>query len=418
MTTAATLVCSINFSDGPGFVSTFVLGDPITVLGVGVLGSSTTTIVDVTPDVLRTTIRRTYSRVTDTWNPGAATVIIRDLNGDWNPDNTSSPYYGLIKPMRKITLQGQYGTGDPYGLFRGYIQSWKYTPANGADAARMQIEAYDGFLLFNNAKISTVTGGTAGQLTGARIGKILDQVGWSSTLRAIDTGGTTCQADPGTTRTVLNALQTIEETEAGAFFMDWDGKAAFKDRDTYLMAAASTPTVFTDDPTAVAGISYQAVDFGLDDTLIQNNVTVKPLGLAAQTYTDSTSVDRYFTHSLLREDLLMDSTADALNQATMIVKARAYDELRVDSITLDISSDAEPARVVAALDLDFLSNIRVVRTAPGGLIDKTLLIHGVTHDISPNTWRTTFQTVEAVVDGFVLNSSYYGVIGTNVLGPY
>lgn len=418
MTTAATLVCSINFSDGPGFVSTFVLGDPVTVLGVGILGSSTTTIVDVTPDVLRANIRRNYSRVTDTWNPGSATVVIRDLNGDWNPDNTASPYYGLIKPMRKITLQGQYGTANPYGLFRGYIQNWKYTPANGADAARMEITAYDGFLLFNNAKITTVAGASAGQTTGTRIGKILDQVGWSSTLRDLDGGGTTCQADPGTTRSVLRALQTVEETECGAFYMDWDGKATFRDRETYLQAASQTPTVFTDDPGTVAGITYQAVDFGLDDTLIQNAVTVKPAGMAAQTYVDTTSIDRFFTHSVVKDDLLMDSTADALAQATMIVKARAYDELRVDSISLDISNDVEPARIVAALDLDYLSNIRVVRTAPGGPIDKTLLIHGVTHDITANRWITTFQTVEPVVDGFVLNSSYYGVLGTNVLGPY
>ena len=86
--------------------------------------------------------------------------------------------------------------------------------------------------------------------------------------------------------------------------------------------------------------------------------------------------------------------------------------------SLDISGNAPAARTIAALDLDFLSNIRVVRTAPGGLIDKTLLIHGVSHDVTPNRWRTSFQTVEPVIEGFVLGSSYSGVLGTNVLGPY
>lgn len=413
----ATLVASINFSDGAGFNPTLVLGDATTPLGFGQLGASAAVIVDVSSQVTQCSIRRQYARITDTWSPGTATVTIADLNGDWNPDNTSSPYYGKIKPMRKLTLSGQYG-GEVYGLFRGYIQTWKYTPANGADVARMEIRAYDAFLLFNNANVSTVTGATAGQTTGTRIGKILDQVAWSSTLRDIDPGKTTCQADPGTVRTTLNALQTIEETELGAFYMDWEGKATFKDRDSYVEAAAAAPTVFTDDETAVPGITYQAVDFGLDDTLIQNAVTVTPAGLAAQYAEDATSIATYFTHSVARTDLLMQTTTDALNQAKAIVKARAYDELRVDSIALNISGDAPAARTIAALDLDFLSNIRVVRTAPGGLIDKTLLIHGVTHDVSPNRWVTTFQTVEPVLEGFILGSAYSGILGTSVLGPY
>lgn len=412
----ATLVASINFSDGAGFNRTLVLGDALSPLGTGQLGSAASVIVDVSPDVLRCSIRRNYSRVTDTWSPGSAVLTIRDLNGDWNPDGNGA-YSQYIKPMRKLTLSGQYGS-TVYGLFRGYIQTWKYTPANGADVARMEIVAYDAFLLFNNANVSTVTGATAGQTTGTRLGKILDQVNWSSALRAIDTGKTTCQADPGSVRTVLNALQTIEETEYGAFYMDWEGKATFKDRTSYVKAGAVAPTVFTDDETVVPGITYQAVDFGLDDTLIQNAVTVQPAGLTAQYAEDAASITTYFTHSVNRTDLLMDSTTDALNQAKAIVKARAYDELRIDSITLDISQNAPAARTVAALDLDFLNNIRVVRTAPGGQIDKTLLIHGVTHDVTPNKWITTFQTVEPVIEGFVLNSAYSGVLGTNVLGPY
>ena len=155
----------------------------------------------------------------------------------------------------------------------------------------------------NNANVTTVASATAGQTTGTRIGKILDQIAWSSSLRAIDTGSTTCQADPGTLRTGLNALQTVEETEYGAFYMDWEGKATFKDRQSYVKAAGVAPTVFTDDETAVAGITYQAVDFGLDDTLIQNAVTVTPTGLAAQSYEDATSITTYFRHSSARSEI-------------------------------------------------------------------------------------------------------------------
>lgn len=407
MTTAATLKAVINFSDGAVFAPTLVLGDETTPLGYGALGESSTLLVDVTAEVLRCNIRRTYARVTDTWNTGTATVIIVDTNGDWNPDNTSSPYYGLIKPMRKIQLSGVY-TGTEYPLFTGFIQSWTYTAPNGVDLGRMEMRCYDAFLLFNNAQILSVTGGTAGQTTGERIAKILNEVAWNTGMRDIDTGATLCQADPGTQRTVLNALQTVEETEFGALFVDWLGRVTFKDRNSLVEANAATPTTFADNGT---GITYQAVDFGLDDTLITNYASVQPAGLTAQVHFDQTSMDTYFVHSNFRNDLLMTTEADALNQARAIVAARAYDELRIDSIGLDISGNEEPARVQAALELDFLSNIQVIRTAPGGEIDKTLLIHGVTHDVTPNRWVTTFQTVEPVITGFVLGSTYSGVLG-------
>lgn len=396
MSNPATLKAVINFSDGSGFGPILVLGNTATPLGSSVLGTSTSLIVDVSPQVLRASTRRTYSRTTDTWNTGSAVVEIADQNGYFNPENTASPYYGKIKPMTKIQLSGVY-SGVLYPMFSGYIQSWVYTPANGADVAKMAMRAYDGFLLFNNANITTVANATAGEKTGERINDILTQVLFPTTLRSLDVGKTICQADPGTLRTVLNAIQQVEETELGAFYMDANGVATFKDRDSLAAADAASPTVFTDDVAVVPGVLYNAVDFALDDTLIQNAVTVQPAGLTAQYAENAASIVKYFTHSISRTDLLMSTTADALAQAQCIVNARAYDELRIDQIRVDLSNGAPATRVQAGLGLDFLNNIRVVRTAPGGVIDKTLLIHGISHDVTPNNWQVQFQTVEAVV---------------------
>ena len=57
--------------------------------------------------------------------------------------------------------------------------------------------------LAQNAQISTVTGATAGDLSGTRINEILDQISWPATARDVDAGQTTLQADPGTARTSL-----------------------------------------------------------------------------------------------------------------------------------------------------------------------------------------------------------------------
>lgn len=430
-----TLYAEINFSDGPSFAPTFVLGE--SQLGEASLGTSNTVVVDVTNQVMGCSIRRTYSRPTDTWNTGYASLTIADLNGDFNPDNTSSPYYGKIKPMRKLTLGAILPGGNPVwitppvpnpiiapatvGLFRGYIQSWKYTPANGADVAKMEILAYDGFLLFNNSSVQTVTGTYAGELTGQRIDDILDQIGWPLSMEAIDTGRTTLQADPGTTRTTLNAIQQVEESEYGAFYMDRLGYATFKDRTSLAKALGEVPLNFSDTPTYPDPIppilEYAGVTFGLDDTLIQNVALVTPSGMATQIAEDTTSIATYFTHSVNRDNLLMDSTTDAMNQAKTIVRARAFDELRIDTLTVN-SSYTTHEYIQYVMLIEMLTKIRVVRTAPGGLIDQTLLVHGISHDVSPGRWVSTFQTLEPVIEGFILDNPYSGVLGTSTLGPY
>jgi len=35
--------------------------------------------------------------------------------------------------------------------------------------------------------------------------------------------------------------------------------------------------------------------------------------------------------------------------------------------------------------------------------------------ITPNKWQVTFTTLEPIIDGFILNSTLYGKLGTNVL---
>jgi len=35
--------------------------------------------------------------------------------------------------------------------------------------------------------------------------------------------------------------------------------------------------------------------------------------------------------------------------------------------------------------------------------------------INPNKWRVTFTTLEPIIDSFILDSTQYGVLGTNTL---
>ena len=401
----------INFSTGAGFASPMILDSGV--LGVNALADSASISVDVSDvvDSIRTTRGRTA--LSDVFQTGTMSLRIIDQNGYFNPMNPASPYYNLLTPMRKVTITATYGS-TTYPIFAGYITSYNTTtPRDVGEVVYTEIQAVDGFRLFQNAQITSVASATAGQTTGTRIGKILDAVGWPTGMRDIDTGQTTVQADPGNLRTSLQALQTIESTEYGAVYMDAFGNLVFQDRQLTSTSVAGTPVVFNDNGT---GISYNNAVWKLDDTLVFNKTSVTRVGGTTQVATNQASIDKYFLHSYQEQNLLMETDANALDNALAFNASRAETSIRCDAVTLDLYTANYNAGILAALGLDFFDPITVTTTQPGSsTLTKTLQVFGVSHDIRPSNWKTTLTTLEPIIDSFILDSTLYGVLGTSTL---
>lgn len=400
----------INFSTGAGFASPMILDSGV--LGVNALADATAVVVDVSDvvDSIKTT--RGRSANADNFQTGSMSLRIIDQNGYFNPLNPASPYYSLLTPMRKVTITATYGT-TTYPIFAGYITSYNTTtPKDVGDVVFTTIQAVDGFRLFQNAQINTVSGATAGQTTGTRIGKILDSIGWPLSQRDIDVGQTTVQVDPGTNRTALAALQTIESTEYGAFYMDALGNAVFQDRQLTSSSVAGIPLVFNDNG---SGISYINALWKLDDSLVFNKATVSMVGGTPQVATNQASIDKYFLHSYNEQNLMMQTDAEALNNARAYCASRAETTIRCDAVTLDLYTANYNAGILAALGLDFFDPITVTTTQPGSsTLSKTLQVFGVSHDIKPSAWKTTLTTLEPIIDSFIIGTNY-GILGTNTL---
>jgi hypothetical protein len=393
MALPATLVVKINLSGGASFGNPFILGT--SQLGFAELASSVPVIVDVSAQTTNISTRRGRNLLQDNYESGQATIRVVDPNGDFNPQNTSSPYYGLLQPLRKIQASAIYG-GVTYGLFGGYITEYRYTYPTGQETGYVTFVVYDAFRLMYNSNVTTVTGGTAGQTTAQRVQSILTMIAWPPAFTSIGTGATTCVADPGTTRTVLEAIQTAEFTEQGAFYIDENGVATFKGRQFVYDAQAASPTVFNQNGT---GINYAGITFALDDKTIVNKATVTRIGGTAQTYSDATSIAQYFTRSITATDMLMQTDANALALATAYVTSRKETSIRIETITLDLVTPSYTAGVTAALNLDFFDTVDITNEQPGGsTIQKKLQVQGIAHNITPNTWTTTIATQEALLD--------------------
>jgi hypothetical protein len=274
------------------------------------------------------------------------------------------------------------------------------------------LRCVDGFKLLAGSGITTVTGSGV-QTSGARVNAILDEIEWPLSLRNVDTGDSTLQADPGTDRDALQALFNVEQSEFGGIFLDANGKVNFVSRNALIATPAFPVYEFSDQGT---DISYTNAIVAFDDTNLINDVTITRLGGTAQNVFDQPSIDKFFLHSGQRSDILVQTNAEALNQAQGILATRKDPEIRIDSIQLNLYDDANPNKPLAGVDIELLDGVTVTKTTPGSSsVVQSSLVNAIHHDITKSSWMTTLYTTEPLLAGFVLDSDVSGILGSDSL---
>jgi hypothetical protein len=413
MTLPATISVSFDFSSGATFGLGFVIGDSVNgVIGTSQFGDSdvATPVIDLSSQTRQIKISRGRNIMRDTYEAGNCTVRVIDQNGDFNPQNPASPYFGFLTPLRKIRVAATTDTTQNF-LFSGYVTDYKYTYPTGQELGYVDITCSDAFRLFAMANVTTVASATAGQTTGTRIDKILDQVDFPSSMRIIDTGSTTVQADPATTRSSLSAIQVAEFTEQGAFFVRADGEVEFKDRSDVVGSLAPAPIEFNQ----TTGIPYSDLRFAFDDKLIINSATMKRVDGATVSANNTDSIAKYFPHGMNVENLIAQTDAQVQDIADIYVATRAETTIRIDAMTVDLLDPNVPTDTM--IGLEYFDNLKITNVQPdGSTIVKTLQAQGLAWDITPNSMKCTVTTLEPIVEGFIIGSSTYGIIGQSILG--
>lgn len=412
MSLPASISVSFDFSQGATFGFPFVLGDSKNgVLGVSQLGGSAVPepIVDLTPNVYDIKINRGRNIPTDQYTAGNAIIRVLDPLSYFSPQNTASPYYGYLTPLRKIRVAATTATSQAF-LFSGYVTEYRYSYPQGQETGFVDIYATDAFRLFQLASIGTVADSGNGQDTGTRVNRILTQMSFPSSMRTISNGNSLCQADPASTRTGLDALKNCEFTEAGALYVNGAGTVVFKSRNEVVSSISATPIEFNQS----GGIPYQNLVFAFNDQLIINGAKFKRIGGASQEYFNTASIARYFLHQQNQENLVSQTDTDVANLAATYVATRQETSLRIDKMTVNLQDTAVPTDTM--INLDYFSNVKITNIQPdGSSIVKTLQCQGLEWHINPKTFTCTLTTLENITDGFVLGSSERGIIGISAM---
>jgi hypothetical protein len=173
---------------------------------------------------------------------------------------------------------------------------------------------------------------------------------------------------------------------------------------------AATPTAFNQ----TTGIPYKNIKFAFDDKLIINQANFAKNGGSTISVSNTTSVNKYFPHSVTQTDLIAETDAIVTNIALEYVATRQETTIRIDELEVDLLDPAVPTDTM--IGLDYFNNMLITNVQPdGSTIVKNLQAQGFSWDITPNKMTVKITTLEPIADGFILDSAYFGIIGTNTL---
>lgn len=390
-----------------GLSKAFTLDDPV----AGVIGSTEFTIggvsfEDITSRVRSVSIQRGKNRDLDRFNAGVLSVELNNEDRAFDPLYTSSSFAGDIVPRRDIRVLSP-GSAVQYV---GKVLDWNFTyEPNGRQLA--SLEAADGLTFL--AQQDLTPGTATAQLTGARVNAVLSQasVDWPLADRDIDTGNSQLGTDVFDGN-VLSYLQKVEQSEGGLFFIDKQGRVAFRDRLT--TPTVDNVTVFADDGSGIP-FAPAALDYGTEQ--LYNSVTVTSPSSTAVAE-DALSQTRYGI-AAISVDTLIDDADTVQGLAELLLSRYKEPELRFQQIRVDVDKISSAQRTtIFGLEIGDVAQVKITPGNPpvGAQIERYGLIIQIAHEVTPDEHFVTFGLGSLQTSLFVIGDAEFGTIGTDAPG--
>lgn len=374
--------------------------------------------VDISADHISIIIDRGRQRRLEQYRTGTSKTKLRNKNFQYDPNNLAGPYVAggvsQVEAMRRVRHRATYA-GITYTLFGGYSDDWvpdranEFSPVTDLSASELT-KSLAGF----NPDASAPVG--AGENSGTRIHRILDNAGIPTSDRLVDTGNSTVQATTLAQNALTECFLTAD-SEGGAFYCLADGRANFDRRHAVYEDARMRDSQATFDNQG--GLPYTDVTPRSDVDRVKNAISLARVGGTAQTATDAASIAKYFERSHRRTDLILESDDDVLLLAQALLFLNKDREARFDQIQLNPVMDAALWPVVLGLELR--SQVTVVDRVGAAPVTKRCFVEGIRHQIvPPMVWSTTLWLSSATpyIGSLIFDHATLGKLGTGTFAPW
>ena len=372
--------------------------------GTDVLGTGATVWTSIpTSDIRSLSIRRGRTREDQAVQPGSLALVLENRTGNYDPDNTSSPYiwngYSLLSRGMGVRVSATW-SGTTYVIYRGYLEQLD-VDASLDPLATFQFT--DAMAYLGTQNVPSITSSYSGDTTATRLGRILDAIGWDASLRNISGSRTMQPTTFGDTALALG--DQVARCEFGRFYADRQGNIVLLPYESTF----TTPTRIAFSDTRAAGtIEYDTIVQNPGAKYLTNSVTLNQASGVSQNYTDTNSTVRYGTYAKTYDTPLLDNTT-AYNLATLICLRYSLPKTRVDRVEFD-ALGIDSTSWVQLLQTDLGDNVTVARTTIDGRSRTfTDLVESISHDLTPDGWRVGMDLAPA-------GGSAYFILGSSLLG--
>lgn len=321
-----------------------------------------------------------------------ASLVLDNQDGRFTPMNSLSPYYPNIVPMRRVRIRAVWNS-TTYPVFQGYVEGWPLRFPARKDQV-VTLELVDGFKIL---ALSKITASFSSALSGAYIASVLNQIGWPSGDRDLDTGLSTIPATTLDKVPALEHLLKVERAEGGRIFIARDGKFTFVDRANFTIPISDyTGRTWADDG---SGMAYRDLTPRFDDTLITNEARLTRTGGTEQVAQNTASASKYGTASsnfrtLSEGDVLLSTDNDVLDLATWTVNTYGEPAQRIEQIQ---DNAMQHDRWDYLLSREMGDGVLVVQHIAGSNpISQKSFIEGISHSgPQGGEWRTSVNVSPA-----------------------
>lgn len=347
---------------------------------------------------------------------GECQIVVEDNAGVYNPNNSSSPLAGYLRPMQwvRVTAEVTDVGGQSLGvqtMYEGLIRSIDYKQEPGRGFAT--ITCGDAFFWFSRNVPVFVNQGRDTS-TGEVVTSALDVVGWSATKRTVDTGDVIPSpgvSNPQGGSTALNIFQQLMEIARGDLFVTRDGKVVFYDRDRRALAADSAS--YNNSAVAATGTT--------DVERVRNKATVTretSLGNYTSTWADGLSVADYGQQDFgeISSSIIYDQS-QALGLAQWLVFQRSNPNVPFRALRVVVNTLSAATKANAAIKTE-ISDRLTITDAKIGTSSKAYYVEGLQHDIvASGTTKhdVTMALVPNYIDSLVLDDASRGRLGNEAL---
>jgi hypothetical protein len=181
--------------------------------------------VDLSADLLKVNWNRGRDAELEQTTPGSCELMLRNYSGDYSPENSGSPYYGLLKPGVEVRVRSVAPVAK--GQFLGYVED--VIPESDPRNQTCYLRAVDGAAKALSTK-TIRTPLTPSYRTGAALGDLLDRANWPGGKRSLDAGQSLITQWWVHDEDAWAGGQELVEAEAGLFVINGAGIAVFEDR--------------------------------------------------------------------------------------------------------------------------------------------------------------------------------------------